>query len=187
MIEEVVHNINKAIRLRSDELCKENDPLLYGLASPILIRSMDENEDQVVIPAIIDNDGECQYPFADDDFSFGVYHKLLNRNYTQAKKESFGDGNIDIAIDEVLLLCWGFRDQLRMNAIQFERQVITPCLPSSAMLVQTNFDQFSVFSGEFKNVVYNLTPELFLFSVKYKVQYIFNRECVEINEENKCQ
>ena len=74
-----------------------------------------------------------------------------------------------------------------MDALTFESQIIIPSLPKEALLLQSNFDQFSVFNGEFKKVVYNLIPEQFLFSVKYKVQYTFNRECVEINESNKCQ
>lgn len=185
MIEVVVDRINSNIRSRSEELCKRKDAILYGLASPILVRSIEEEEDQVAYPAVIDNGGECKYVFADDDYSFGVYHRIINRNYSQIKK-GYGDTNQDISIDEVILICWGFRNQLNMDALSFEKQIIVPALPKEALLVQSNFDQFAVFNGEFKNVVYNLIPEQFLFSVKYKVQYVFNRKCVEINEENKC-
>lgn len=186
MIKNVIETINANISKRSEELCECRSPILYGIASPVLIRSDYEEEDQIAYPAIISNDGECKYVFADDDFSFGLYHRIINRNYSKAKK-SFGDSDYDVAIDEVVLICWGFRNLLNMDALSFENQIIIPTLPKEAHLIQSNFDQFSVFNGEFKNVIYNLIPELFLFSVKYKVQYIYNRECMEINESNKCQ
>lgn len=186
MIDNVIVAINSNVSIRSEELCKCKDPILHGIASPVLIRSSYEGEDQVAYPAIIDNEGECKYVFADDDYSFGLYHRIISRNYSQAKK-GYGDTNYDVAIDEIVLICWGFRNQLNMDALSFENQIIVPALPKEAILIQSNFDQFSVFNGEFKNVVYNLIPELFLFSVKYKVQYVFNRECMEINEANKCQ
>lgn len=186
MIDKVIEAINSNIGNRAEDLCKMNNPVLYGIASPVLIRSDYEGEDQVAYPAIIDNEGEGKYVFADDDYSFGVYHRIISRNYSQTKK-GYGDSNYDIAIDDITLICWGFRNQLNMDALSFENQIIVPALPKEALIVQSNFDQFSVFNGEFKNVVYNLIPELFLFSVKYKVQYVFNRECMEINEANKCQ
>ncbi|PXV61171.1 hypothetical protein CLV62_1254 [Dysgonomonas alginatilytica] len=187
MIENIITKINANIGNRSGELCDVEVPILYGLALSILVRSLDEDEDedQIAYPAIVDNEGECKYVFADDDYSFGVYHRILNRSYSQTKK-GYGDTNYDIATDEMILICWGFRDLLKMDSLTFESQIIVPSLPKEALLVQSNFDQFSVFNNEFKNVVYNLIPELFLFSIKYKVQYTFNRECVEISEQNKC-
>jgi hypothetical protein len=185
MIDNVIQAINSNISIRSEELCKCKDPVLYGIAAPVLIRSNYEEEDQVVYPAIIDNEGECKYVFADDDYSFGIYHRLVNRGYATTK--GVGDTNLDVRIDEIILICWGFRNILRMSSENFEREIIIPSLPKEALLVQSNFDKFGVFNNEFKNVTYNLIPELFLFSVKYKVQYIFERRCVEISEENKCQ
>lgn len=186
MIETLVNNINENIRDRAEELCKCNDAVLYGIASPVLVRSTEQEEDQIAYPAVINNEGECRYVFADDDYSFGVYHRIINRSYSQSK-DGYGDLNFDVAIDDVSLICWGFRDQLKMDALSFENQIVIPALPSQALITQSNFDQFSVFNNEFRNVTYNLIPELFLFSVRYKVQYIFNRECMEINESNKCQ
>jgi len=185
MIEEVIDGINQNILFRAEELCKQGNPMLNGLAEPILIKSEYENEDKSGYPAIIDNEGECKYVFADDNYSFGIYHRLVNRAYTVIK--GYGDTNRDARIDEIILVCWGFRNQLEMNSVSFENQIIVPSLPKEAILVQSNFDQFSVYNNEFKNIIYNLIPELFLFSVKYKVQYIFDRECMEISEENKCQ
>lgn len=185
MVDKIIEIINSNISKRSSDLCKLKEPVLYGIASPILVRSINSAEDQVAYPAIIDNDGECKYVFADDDYSFGLYHRIINRNYSQTK--GYGDVNQDVAVDEIVLICWGFRDQLNMDALSFESQIIVPALPKNAILIQSNFDQFNVFNGEFKNVIYNLVPELFLFSVKYKVQYVFNRKCMEINEANKCQ
>lgn len=183
MIEYIVDGINQNIAFRADELC--GTPILFGLAEPVLVRSEYSEEDNIAYPAIIDNEGECKYVFADDDYSFGVYHRLLNTGYSKVK--GFGDTNYDMRIDEVMLICWGFRNILKMNAVSFESQIIVPSLPKEALLVQSNFDKFSVFNNEYRNVAYNLKTEQFLISVKYKVQYTFDRKCVEISEENKCQ
>lgn len=178
-----IDNINKNIGVRVNDLCKINDGQIFGAVTPVMIRSEYE-EDQRVYPAVIDNSGEGKYVFSDDDYAFGVYHRILNRNYSQI--DGFGDTNKDVVIDDVMLICWGFRNQLNMDAFQFEREVIVPSLPGEILLNHTNFDQINVFNGEFKNLVYNLVPGQFLFSLKYKVRYIFNRECLEINEKNKC-
>jgi hypothetical protein len=184
MIEAIINKINDNIRKRSTELCDIKTPALFGLAEPVLIKSDDE-DNNAAYPAIIDNEGECNYVFADDDYSFGVYHRLLSRNY-QTNTKSWGDTNRDICLDEILLICWGFRNNLRMNQYDFERQIIDYSMSGEVVLVQTNFDKTVVFNNEFKNVAYSLPPELFLFSLRYKVRYDFNRKCVEINEENKC-
>lgn len=184
MLSNIINSINNNINKRSSLLCNNNRSLLFGLASTVLVRSDDE-DDKAGYPALINNEGECRYVFADDDYSFGVYHRLINRSYNQDKK-SFGNANSDTAIDEVNLICWGFRNQLKMDALSFENQVIIPSLPKEALLIQSVFDKFTVFNSEFKNIAYDLIPEQFLFSVKYKVQYNFNRKCLEIQPENKC-
>lgn len=184
MIEGIINKINANIVLRSGELCNIGNPVRLGLAEPVIVKSEDDDND-MSFPAIIDDEGECRYVFADDDYPFGVYHRLINRTYSM--KKGYGDKDLDVRTDEIILVCWGFRNLLRMDPISFESQIIVPALPKEGLLIQSNFDRLSVFNNEFKNVDYNLIPELFLFSVKYKVQYTFDRECVEISEENKCQ
>jgi hypothetical protein len=184
MIEDIINKINANIVSRSGELCNIGNPVLSGLAEPVIVKSEDDDND-MSFPAIIDNEGECRYVFADDDYPFGVYHRLINRAYSV--KKGYGDKDLDVRTDEIILACWGFRNLLKMDPVSFESQIIVPALPKEGLLVQSNFDKLNVFNNEFKNVDYYLIPELFLFSVKYKVQYTFDRECVEISEENKCQ
>ncbi|MDR2003950.1 MAG: hypothetical protein LBQ74_13035 [Prevotella sp.] len=151
---------------------------MFGLSEPVIIRATDSEDDMTAYPAVIDNDGECQYVFADDNYPFGVYHRLLSSNYSQ--KKGSGRKDLDVRIDEVLLICWGFRNQVQMDSVTLENQIIVPSFPTEILIVQTIFDRYAVFNSEFKKIAYNLAPELFLFSVKYRMQYVFDRECIEV-------
>ncbi len=175
---DIIGDINNNIQQKASVLWPLKQPSIFGLSEPVLIRSTDSDEDRTAYPAVIDNDGECRYVFADDNYPFGVYHRLLSSNYSQ--KKGFGKKDLDVRIDEVLLICWGFRNQIQMDSVTFENQIIIPSLSAEILITQTIFDRYSVFNGEFKKITYNLIPELFLFSVKYKMQYVFDRECIEV-------
>ena len=127
------------------------------------------------IPAIIDMGGDCHYVVSDDDYSYGVYHRLLSKSYSKVK--GFGDGDLDVEIDEIVMIVWGFSNQLDMNSLDFEREIIIPSIPKLAALVSSDFDSYRVANSEFRNVGYLNKPEEFIFSVKYKVQFKFDRIC----------
>ncbi|MDR2085756.1 MAG: hypothetical protein LBP72_01120 [Dysgonamonadaceae bacterium] len=169
IIDDINAQIENAIRcLFGDEM-----PFLgFTLAKPVQIT--DDTTD-MSMPAIIDNNGECHYVFTDDSYAIGWYHRLLSRNYSA--KPGFGDNNLDVKNDEILLVCWGLSNVLQMQAEEVESKVIVPSIPGNALLVSSNFDAKSVLSGEFRNINYLNKPEEFIFSVKYRVQTAFNRKC----------
>jgi hypothetical protein len=172
-IENTVEKINETIirQLR----CKTGEEFpaqLHGIAFPIQIKDVDLDS---AIPAIIDTDGECRYVFSDDSFSFGLYHRLLSKTYSEVK--GFGDSNMNVETDDMLMVIWGFSNQLSMNALDFERKIIIPSIPQKAALVSSDFDSYRIANSEFRNSNYLNKPEEFIFSVKYKVQYKFDRIC----------
>ena len=172
-IENIVENINETI-IRQLK-CKTGDEFpgqLFGIAFPIQIKDVDS---ELSIPAIIDTDGECSYVFSDDSFSFGLYHRILSKSYGKAK--GFGDGDLDVETDEMSMIVWGFSNQLKMNSLDFEREIIIPSIPKKALLVSSDFDSYRVANNEFRNANYLNKPEEFIFSVKYKVQFKFDRIC----------
>jgi len=173
-IENIVTEINKTILLQLKcKLGEDFNAQLHKIAFPCQIQ--DENTDRA-IPAIIDTDGECKFVFSDDDYSFGLYHRLLSKTYSREK--GFGDGDIDVELNEMSIIVWGFSNQLKMNAIDFEREIIIPSIPKKAALVSTDFDSYRVANSEFRNTTYLNKPEEFIFSVKYKVQFKFKRICL---------
>lgn len=168
MVEDIVNIINANI----SETISGKDKVLFGISQTAIVI---DSKGETRFPAIIDNDGECHYTFLDDKFKFGCYHKLIGKTYNQVS--GFGRNNRDVEIAEIMIICWGFRNKLRMSSEQVESNIIIPCLPKEGILFQSNFDQFSIFSSEFKGIDFNIRPNEFLLSVKYKVQYAFNREC----------
>ena len=175
-VENIVEKINETIagQLKC-KTGKEFPGQLLGIAFPIQIQDDDTNNS---IPGIIDTDGECHYVFSDDDYAFGVYHRLLSKSYSKIK--GFDD---DVVINDITMIVWGFSNQLGMNALNFERKIIIPSIPKLAQLVSSDFDSYRVANSEFRNATYLYKPEEFIFSVKYKVQFKFDRICVL---ETKC-
>jgi len=173
---EVIEKINCNI---AEQICclqvRKHSLRLFGLAQPILIS--DENSDEnSVIPAVVDNGGECRYVFSDDDYSAGCYHRIIGKTY--GKTKGYGDCDFDVEVYEIMLVCWGFREQLKMSAYDFEKNVIIPSMPNGVILVSSNFDTSSVIQGEFRRINYLNKPEEFIFSTRYKVQLKFNRKCL---------
>ena len=173
MIEEVVNSINDTIAEQFQCVTGKNSIVnAYGLATPV--QATEEGSDNS-FPAIIANDGECYYVFSDDEYPLGFYHRLLSKTY--GKSKGFGDTDIDVEQCEVILVVWGFSNQLEMSALETESKIIIPSIPKEAQLVSSNFDTYNVIHSEFRNINYLNRPEEFVFSVKYKVQYKFNRKC----------
>jgi hypothetical protein len=147
----------------------------FTLAKPVQIT---DGTTDMSMPAIIDNDGECHYVFTDDSYALGWYHRLISRSYS--KKTGYGDVDLTVETNEILLVCWGLSNVLNMQAEEVESKIIVPAIPGKADLVSSGFDAKSVLNGEFRNINYLNRPEEFVFSVRYKVPATFNRKCREI-------
>jgi hypothetical protein len=152
---------------------------LFGLAEPILRTDSEEQK----FPALVDDSGECQEVFVDDDGPVGIYHRLLSKTYTPSRKQLGDGGDVDVVAD-LLLVCWAFRNKIHANADKLE-SLIYAALPKNTTPIQTSFDRFSVFAGEFSGVPFFLTEKVMLFSMKYRVVIAQSRrEC--LNTEDFC-
>jgi len=174
-MDELINDID--IRIADAVRCTIGEKILckpFGFAKPINI----QDDSEYSMPAIVDNDGECHYVFTDDNMGIGWYHRLISRSYSKTK--GFGDSDLDVQTDDIILVVWGLSYILNMQAEQVEREIIIPSIPSKYGLVSSNFDEKSILSGEFRNFTYLNKPEEFILSVRYKVSTIFNRKCREI-------
>ena len=178
MIEQIVEQINESIvkLLRCKSECEDLSFKVHGIASPIQVQ---EEESDKSIPAIILNNGDCEYVFSDDDYSAGCYHRINSKTYGTAK--GFGDNDRDTENVEVVLVVWGFQNQLNVSNLEFEREIIVPAIPQKALLVSTDFNSYRVANSEFRNINYLPKPEEFIFALRYKVQYAFERKCLKID------
>jgi len=173
-INDIVEKINGTIiRQLKCKTGEEFPAQLFGISFPIQIKDTDSDGS---FPAVIDTDGECRYVFSDDDFAFGLYHRLLSKTYDKAK--GYGDGDSDTETDEMITVVWGFSNRLGINALDFEHEIIIPSIPKECALVSSDFDSYRVVNNEFRNINYLNKPEEFIFSVKYKFRHVFNRICV---------
>lgn len=158
--------------------------IVSGIAEPILVKE-DDGDDEKYIPAIIDNTGDCIYPFVEDEYKLGIYHRLIGKTYSQAQNGGFGDGKKTICISELNMIVWGFRSST-LNQEDCEQYIYSK-ISGPAIIQSVNFDRNSVFASEFKGVKFFLHPEVFLFSIKYKVQFEVKASCLEINEIFNCK
>lgn len=170
MIEKIIEKWNEAIVNHFADVSK----MVSGIATPVLQKDSEE----VFFPAIISQSGDCEYPFADDTFVFGVYHRLLNIDYSKGQGKGYGDNNRIQAAADVLLICWGWTEF--DSALNLERKLFS-LAPETVSFISSNFDRKQVLSGEFSGIGFFLPPEVFLFSIKYRVPFTANKNCVQLN------
>ncbi|MBN2787420.1 MAG: hypothetical protein JXQ69_03755 [Paludibacteraceae bacterium] len=168
--------------LLSSGLCNITNQI-NGIAEPILVKE-DEGDDEKYIPAIIDNNGECIYPFVEDEYKLGLYHRLLGKTYTHTSNGGFGDGKKTLCVSDLNMIIWGFKSST-LNQEDFEQYVYSK-IAGSVSIQSVNFDRNNIFASEFKGVKFFLPPEVFLISIKYKVQFEMKASCLEINEIFNC-
>ena len=99
MIENVVNIWNESVNNHFAGINKK----VYGLATPIV----KQDNGNVFFPAIVEVDGNSKYVFADDDYYFGIYHKLNNIDYSKGASRGYGDNSIIQAVADLQLICWG--------------------------------------------------------------------------------
>lgn len=162
---EIIKKWNTSILNEFGDICQ-----VSGLAIPIIQK---DGED-VFYPAVISEDGEGVYVFVDDNYRFGIYHRLIGIDYTTQTGKGYGDGERIKPIADILLVCWGFLDFTTAN--ELERKLFN-LSPKEVRFTISNFDRKHVFAGEFSGITFNLPPEIFLFSIRYKVQFSIDKNC----------
>lgn len=177
-VKEIVDNINYQLKTSFENISS----LVSGIAEPIIIREdgdVNVESKDIYQPAIICNDGECHNVFIDDDYSLGIYHKLNAKTYETLTNKGYGDGLRNICTADLSLICWGFKNSVCAEDLE---NLIISKFPKDVKIVSTDFDRKRVFSSEFQGINFFLPPDVFLFSIKYKVQFEIKKSCLEINE-----
>jgi hypothetical protein len=175
MIAQAVEKINDSLRVAFGD----NPVAIYGIADSILINDEKDNkENEVYFPAIIDESGECVDVFVNDEYRIGIYHKIIGKNYNADPKKAMGDNPRTVVVVDMAMICWGFLNTITAEQLE---QFIYAKAPNDMRFTNTDFDRKRVLSGEVIGVDFSFPPEAFLFSIKYKVQYIAKKACMEIS------
>ena len=189
MIVKLINKINDKLSKNMEFFPCLDGYKLYGLAEHVLLRDTDSDR---WIPYVIDRNSEDSDVFVDDDIPFGMYHRLLSKNYAfPDRKSGFGDDTLQIVTADMILVCWAFRKYMHeeSTAESLERIIFTSLYTNSdhqIFATNSNFDRKSVFNGEFSGVPFNLPEDVLLFSMRYKIIYpLTTQECTLI--ENICK
>lgn len=172
MIETYISGFNSAIE--SNLGSAKDSCTINGIAQPIYVLDAQE----VMLPAVT-IDGNDMIPFIDDEYYFGIYHKVNRKTYLTEKAKGFGDSSKLTCTADCSLVAWGFNRIL--SAEDLETYILSNC-PETITIKTTDFDKKRVFNSEFANVQFDINEETFLFKIEYQVLYKINKSCLEINE-----
>ncbi len=159
MIEDVITYTNDALQTGF------SNAAVHGLCQSVIISHGKTVKKSY--PAFVDLNGEGTYPFLDDKFDIGWYHRLLNKRYLPVK----GTGRKDDLILEFegTLIVWGFTKKLQMSAYETEEKMVG-LLPAGVVAVRSIFDSLTVFNSEFRGFRFPVRPEEFVLSITYRVR-----------------
>jgi len=82
----------------------------------------------------------------------------------------------------MVMVCWGNLPGAKAEDLERLIYAKAPKGPQGMQIMSTTFDRRQVFNNELSGYDFFLPPEVFLFSISYKVQYLANNACLEINE-----
>lgn len=162
---QIIDDINRAIADALEVKCAA----LHGLAEPIIIRDVEDNE----FPAVIERSGESHSVLHNDDVPYTIYHRLQTKSYTTDRRGGSGDEPRRIAVYDISLVATGHRafvSPLRMESVC--TQAINNAGDGKTCLtdvVQSNFNRIRVYSEEFPGISFPLEPEIFAIKINYRI------------------
>lgn len=165
MIHEVISLINDSVSTGLNMDGIEN-VISYGICDVAIVN---RKNTQKSFPAIFDVNGEGVYPFLDDRYLVGWYHRVVGNRYLRELKD-FGRIRSRIVESEMMMVVWGFSKELQKSKYEVE-EIIRRSFHEDVVLSQTTFDSLQIFNREFKGYKFNIRPEEFVFSIQYKVRY----------------
>lgn len=175
MISTIVDQINATLRLAFGTTPNR----VFGIAEPIILNDETAEGEPLFIPVIIDGLEDQQYVFFDELYQIGIYHRLLGKTYERQPTKGYGDSTKVIVKVDMGLVCWGYIPGIKAEQLE---HLIYAKAPASMQFISTNFDRKQVFNQEMPGAEFMVPPELYLFYIKYRVQYPANNACLEIND-----
>lgn len=149
-----------------------------------------------VLPAFCDANGEYTTVEPDDKFNIIIYHRTISNVYTkvtQQQQRSFGDDYALKCTTEMQLGVIADSRKVKLLAEQIEPMIIygMPLLLPKQMMIDlgfrsciitpiaSNMDKINVFRQEYPSTQYFLKPFHQLFTIRYRVETGFDKNCIE--------
>ena len=161
----------------------------YGIAD--LLKNNAEDK-ETTTPVIIDDAGEGTDVIFDDTSSMVVYHRVMSLNYEIADPNDYGKpGTTMRETAEMKMIFFADRMKLKDRVENFIAAAIND-FPKEFLssvvsafgnnktiieLGSVNTDIYTIWSGEFQNVDFNLASSICAFELTYKVINEFNKNC----------
>lgn len=183
----IIDFINQSIRQRLTQYPTAN---LQGLATATVVNQ--QGSAQRVFPSVIDMDGKADVVKYAKQFPFSIWHRSSTTNVTI--RSNYGDSDQgDIStITEMTMVVIGNRSAIKVGPDLFS-YILMDTIPGKLVAsefgqlgineitsspVSINHDPQSVFSAEFKGVPYFIGPEMFMFSIRYRILGSYQKGCL---------
>ena len=166
---------------------------INGLAS---LANYKEGDKVLTAPVIMDNNYEPKWVGLDDTFPAIIYHRAVGVSYSQINNSSqFGRGvNKLQQTCDMLMIVFGKYERLKLTSEQFEaliaasfpdlveQELIAPFKLDSMLvtLVGSNLVGAQVYAGEYGGLPVYISAEDILFSVRYRIETQFRKNCFAI-------
>lgn len=157
-----------------------------------------EQAKTVIYPTIINLFGKAEYTGFDNRVPFTAYHRLVGSTFTRNVTRDYADGDLVMinSVTDVQLIVWGMREKLNIKPEQLALviadllpyKVEAPEFPKLGILdlrvIETgiSYDQRAIFQQEIQGIPYFIGPEMFVFSVRYRIEGSYMKGCL-----NKCE
>ena len=166
---------------------------INGLAS---LANYQKDDKVLTAPVIMDGNYEPKWVGLDDTFPATIYHRAIGINYAQINNSSqFGRGvNKLQQTADILMVVFGKYDRLKLTSEQFEA-LITASFPDEVeqgtiapykldsmlvTLIGSNLVGAQVYGGEYGGLPVYISAEDILFSVRYRIETQFRKNCFAI-------
>lgn len=135
----------------------------YTLAEPVLVRDVEQD---VTIPAIVDENGDCFNMFDNADGNDIVfYHRISQSSYSE--KSGYGSRAECVLTANVSLVVYGKRHVGRDRVLDTIASTIINT--KDANMVSIDYDSIQILASEYSGLPYFLSPDYFIARLNYRI------------------
>lgn len=165
---------------------KQEPKLIAGLTEPVVIREGDDPQTEIVLPALIGADGECNTAIFDDKYGIGLYHKLNSVTYAETTAKGYGDGRKTERVADMSLIAYGQRKTINQYELEkrLHRAITGTRYNGKAVcsVTSSHFNRTQNLAGEFGGIPFFLQPDIFLIKINYKITTALP-ECINTQQQ----
>lgn len=161
-------------------------PAKYLGITTVLARKKSATAPLELLPAVMSLDGEYTLVEPNDKFALIIYHKVISNVYSNVKS-SYGNSYDTKCNTEMVMVFFSDSKATQLTVEELEQRIITgfPQRYESGVFksclitpFSSDMDKIRVFRQEYPQSEYFLKPTNQLFLVRYRIEAVFNRDCL---------